>query len=62
MANFSGSPSSNGTTTVPFDDLPPGNLQIELSVTGADGAPVRFEIAEYDGQLLPLVRTNGEAQ
>jgi uncharacterized OB-fold protein len=28
----------------------------------ANGAPVKFEIAEYDGQLLPLVRTVGASQ
>jgi uncharacterized OB-fold protein len=27
-----------------------------------NGAPVRFEITEYDGQLVPMVRTAGGGQ
>ncbi len=46
-------------------DLPEG-LRMVSSLLDPEnaqkGAPVRFEIAEHDGQLLPLVRTTGGVQ
>jgi len=45
-------------------DLPEG-LRMVSSVldpeNAANGAAVRFEIAEHDGRLLPMVRTAGDA-
>ena len=46
-------------------ELPEGLRMISSVLdpeNAANGAPVRFEITEYDGQLLPMVRTIGGGQ
>lgn len=51
--------------TVCLVELPEGIRMISSLIdpeNAANGAMVRFEITEYDGQLLPMVRTTGGAQ
>lgn len=51
--------------TVCLVELPEGLRMISSVIdpeNAANGAPVRFEITEYDGQMLPMVRTTGGAQ
>jgi uncharacterized protein len=46
-------------------DLPEGLRMVSSLLdpeNAANGAAVRFEMAEHDGQLLPLVRTTGAGQ
>jgi uncharacterized protein len=46
-------------------DLPEGLRMVSSLLdpeNAANGAAVKFEITEYDGQMLPMIRTTGGAQ